>query len=133
MLLKSTTIKSTTKRVLKELFIALDKFMEENPSMSTYTILNNLEFHNRLTIRNLRGKAICPAGIVIGELPDDSGNDAYTLLCLIVWRIVRFELSYDPTMGTEKDLKTTVNFINEFIGQLKSLRKKGVKVEIYQL
>lgn len=109
--LKNMTIKTNTKRILKELIMVLNNFMQENPNMSLETILQSPDFHNRLIIRDLKGKEIGRAGNIIQEFPANLQKNLFTLLSHVVWSILRYELKYDPTIGTEKDVRTVLNIV----------------------
>jgi len=112
---KSPAIKSTTVRILRDFTIALNDFVQENPNMLPEQILQNTDFHNRLILQDWTGKEIGGAGSIIPKVPDKSKEDPYTLLFNIVWSMVRFELSYDPTIGTEKDIETVWDIVGSYI------------------
>ncbi len=112
---KSRAIELTTGRILRDFTIALNDFVQENPNMPPEQILQNTDFHNRLILQDWTGKEIGGAGSIIPKVPDKSKEDPYTLLFNIVWSMVRFELSYDPTIGTEKDIKTVWDIVGSYI------------------
>lgn len=115
---KSRAIKSTTGRILRDFTIALNDFVQENPNMLLEQILQNSDFHNRLILQDWTGKEIGGAGSVIPKAPDKFKEDPHALLFNIVWSMVRFELSYDPTIGTEKDIKTVRDILESFIMEI---------------
>ena len=112
---KSRAIELTTGRILRDFTIALNDFAQEHPNMPFEQILQDTDFHNRLILQDRKGKEIGGAGSIIPKVPDKSKEDPYTLLFNIVWSMVRFELSYDPTIGTEKDIKTVWDIIGSYI------------------
>ena len=112
---KSRAIKAITVRILREFTIALNDFVQENPNMPLEQILQDSDFHNRLILQDWKGKEIGGAGSIIPKEPYKSKEDPYTLLFNIVWSMVRFELSYDPTIGTEKDIKTVWDIVGSYI------------------
>ena len=118
--LKNMTIKTNTKRILKELNMALNNFMQENPNMSLETILQSPDFHNRLIIRDLKGKEIGRAGHIIREFPTNLQKNPFTLLSNVVWSILRYELKYDPTIGTEEDVRTVLNIVKGVLEDIES-------------
>ena len=112
---KSPAIKSTTVRILRDFTIALNDFVQENPNIPPEQILQNTNFHNKLILQDWIGKEIGGAGSIIPKVPDESKEDPYTLLFNIVWSMIRFELSYDPTIGTEKDIETVWDIVGSYI------------------
>lgn len=114
---KSQTIKVTTVRILRDFTIVLNDFVRENPSMTLEQILQNSNFHNRLILQDWKGKEIGGAGSIISKIPDKFDEDLYSLLFNIVWSMVRFELSYDPTIGTEKDMATVFLIVKSYKDQ----------------
>jgi hypothetical protein len=123
MFLKNRTIKATAQRILKEIIIALNEFDQENPYMPIETALQSPEFLNKLAVRGLRGKKICTAGEIVQEIPDNIDKNGFYLIVNIVWNIVKYELSYDPTIGTTEDVVTTMNVVKEFLDNFNQNKK----------
>ena len=61
---KSPAIKSTTVRILRDLTIVLNDFVQENPNMPFEQILQNTDFYNRLILQDWTGKEIGGAGSI---------------------------------------------------------------------
>jgi hypothetical protein len=118
MLLKNTTIKSTAKRVLKEIIIAINEFRQEYPNMPIETTLQSPIFLNKLAVRGLGGEKICTAAEIVQEIPNSIEKNSFNLTGNIVWNIVKYELSYDPTIGTNEDVLTTINVVKDFLDNL---------------
>src|SRR3989339_621897 len=118
MLLKNITIKSTAKRVLKEIIIAVNEFRQEYPNMPIETILQSKKFLNKLAIRGLGSEKICTAVEIVQEIPNNIDKSSFNLTFNIVWNIVKYELNYDPTIGTNEDVETTIIVVKEFLDNL---------------
>lgn len=117
---KSPTLKATTVRILRDFTFTLDAFAQENPDMPPEQIFQNKDFHDRLILQDWRGREIGGAGSIIPKVPDEYKDDPYILLFNIVWNMVRFELSYDPTIGTEKDLETVWDLVGDYLTEVRS-------------
>ncbi|PXF54261.1 MAG: hypothetical protein C4B58_16095 [Deltaproteobacteria bacterium] len=48
-------------------------------------------------------------------MPNEFKENPHNLLFSIIWSMVVFELSYDPTIGTEKDIKTVWNIVESYL------------------
>ena len=118
MLFKKTTIKSTTKRVLNELVVALNEYSKECPSIPLTTALQSQKFLNKLAVRGVGGGKIYTAAEIVQEIPSTIEKTTFNLTVNIVWNIVRYELSYDPTIGTNEDVTTTINVVKEYFDNL---------------
>jgi hypothetical protein len=118
MSLKDTSIRSTAKRVLKEIMIAFNEFGQEYPNMPIVTVLQSPIFLKKLAVRGLGGKKIYTAAEIVQEIPSTIEKTPFNLTCNIVWNIVRYELSYDPTIGTNEDVTTTLNVVKEYFENL---------------
>jgi hypothetical protein len=118
MFLKNTTIKSTTKRVLNELIVALNEYSKECPNISLATALQSHKFLDKLAVRGVGSGKIYTAAEIVQEIPSTIEKTTFNLTVNIVWNIVRYELSYDPTIGTNEDVTTTINVVKEFFDNL---------------
>ena len=107
MLFKNSTIKATAKRILHEIDVVLQEIYQKDPNISIVNVLKSPDFYNRLSVQSWTCKEVGRAGAIIPEPPDHYKDDIFGLLVNVVWNIVRFELSYDPTIGTEKDIKNS--------------------------
>ena len=119
---KKGAVKATTKRVLHEVANALEDYSRENPNLPSepdtlYRILQSPDFHHKLIVQSWTGKEMGWAELIIPEPPEEFKDNIYGLFLNIVWNIVRFELSYDPTMGTEKDFRTVKNMVERFVDE----------------
>ena len=113
--LKSSSIKLTTKRILRDFTIALNSFVQENSNMSPERVLQDTDFHNRLILQDWKGRKIGGSGPIISKVHDRYKENPYALLFNIVWSMVSFELNYDPTIGSEKDRKEVFDLVEDYI------------------
>jgi len=98
--------------------IAFDEFRQEYPNMPFVTVLQSPIFLRKLAVRGLAGNKTCTAAEIVQNIPDNVEKNSFNLTCNIVWNIVRYELSYDPTIGTNEDVTTTINVVTEFVDNL---------------
>ena len=112
---KSSAIKVTTARILRDFTIALYNFIQENPNMPPEQILQDPDFLNRLILIDWKGRKFGGVGSIIPEMPDELKENPHNLMFRIIWSMVVFELSYDPTIGTEKDIKTVWNMMESYV------------------
>jgi hypothetical protein len=125
MFLKDTSIRSTAKRVLTEIMIAFNEFGQEYPDMPIVTVLQSPIFLKKLAVRGLGGNKIYTAAEIVQEIPGTIEKTPFSLTCNIVWNIVRYELSYDPTIGTNEDATTTINVVKEYFENLNKKQWTG--------
>lgn len=113
--LKSLSITSTTKRILRDFTIALNAFIQKNPNMPLEQVLQDADFHNKLILQDWTGKKIGGAAPIIPNISDEYKRDIYALLTNIVWSMICVELSYDPTIGTKKDMERVADIVRSYI------------------
>lgn len=113
--LKKRTIRNTTTRVLKELFEALEEFILRYPSISIEQILQEPAFHKMLPVRGLLGKTERDARGLVYDTPVELKDNIVVLIFNIVWGIVIYELQYDQSIGTQKDINLVKEMVESFV------------------
>jgi len=119
--LKNLTIKTNTKRIFSDFNNAYMKFFSNNPEVSINEALRNYSFLRTIPVRGLTGGVVTDASIFheyMTTLPEDEN---FMLLFQLICSIVYYELQYDITIGSNKDMRLVMTTLESRINKERSM------------